>query len=126
VSEKKSKLKENQSQYNYNEERYEIIEGIRYDMQTAPSVRHQQLVAYLYKCFEDTCSSGGLILTSPIDVKFDENNECQPDIIYISNENLEIVTEKKIIGAPDIIVEILSPGTSYNDKIRKKAVYDSV
>jgi len=37
---------------------------------------------------------------------------------------LDIVTEKKIIGAPDIIIEILSPSTSYNDKIRKKGIYE--
>lgn len=118
------KIKEKQTPYKFAEERYETIEGIRYDMQAAPAVRHQQLVTYFWKCFEATCAPDGLILTSPIDVQFDEENECQPDIIYIANENLGIVTEKKIIGAPDIIIEILSPSTSYNDKIRKKAVYE--
>jgi len=82
VSEKKIKAEENQSQYDYNEERYEIIEGIRYIIQADPAVRHQQLVTYLWKCFEDTCASEGLILISPIDVHFDKDNECQPDIIY--------------------------------------------
>ena len=124
VAEKKSKLKENQSQYDYIEERFEVIEGIRYDMHAAPTVRHQQLVTYLWKNIEERCAPEGLILTAPIDVKFDEENECQPDIIYICNDNLGIVTEKKIIGAPDIIIEILSPSTSYNDKIRKKAIYE--
>lgn len=118
------KIKENQSLYYFKEERYEIIDGIRYEMQAAPAVRHQQLVNYLCNCLEDTCAPEGLILTAPIDVQFDEQNECQPDIIYISNKNLDIVTEKKIIGPPDIIIEILSPSTSYNDKIRKKAVYE--
>ncbi len=124
MSSKKTKVKENPFPYIEKEERFEIIEGIRYDFQAAPAIRHQQLVAYLWKCFEDTCARDGLVLASPVDVKFDDENECQPDLIFIANENLHIVTEKKIIGAPDIIVEILSPSTSNNDKIRKKNVYE--
>lgn len=64
------------------------------------------------------------MLTAPIDVEFDENNRFQPDIVYIANKNLSIITEKKIIGSPDIIIEILSPSTSDNDKIRKKRIYE--
>lgn len=116
------KIKEEQA--SYTEQRYETIEGIRYDMQAAPSINHQQLVTYFWRSLEDTCAPDGLVLTAPIDVQFDEENECQPDVVFISNENLGIVTEKKIIGAPDIIIEVLSPSTSYNDKIRKKAVYE--
>ncbi|MBS4209477.1 Uma2 family endonuclease [Bacillus sp. FJAT-50079] len=124
MSEKKLKLKEIPPSYEYNEERFELIEGIRYDMQAAPAIRHQQLVTYFLKNLEDTCAPDGLILTSPIDVKFNDDNECQPDLIYIANDNLHIVTEKKVIGAPDLIIEILSPSTSNNDKIHKKAVYE--
>ncbi|MDZ5471981.1 Uma2 family endonuclease [Bacillus sp. 31A1R] len=124
MSSKKPNVKEKQGSYEFKEERFELIEGVRYDMQAAPTIRHQQLVMYLCKKFEDTCAPDGLVLTSPIDVMFDKENECQPDIIYITNENLHIVTEKKIMGAPDIIIEILSPSTSNNDKIRKKAVYE--
>lgn len=120
----KKKVKESPSTYEFKEERFEIIEGVRYEMQAAPAIRHQQLVKYLCNSLDVTCAPEGLVLTAPIDVHFDDANECQPDIIYIANENLNIVTEKKIIGAPDIIVEILSPSTSYNDKIRKKAVYE--
>lgn len=120
----KKKIKESPSSYEFKEERFELIEGIRYELQAAPAIRHQQMVTYLWKDLEETCAPEGLVLTAPIDVYFDEENECQPDIIYIANENLDIVTEKKIIGAPDIIVEILSPSTSHNDKIRKKAVYE--
>lgn len=124
MSSKKNKVTEELHPYDYQEERYELIEGIRYEMQAAPMIRHQQLVTYFWKCFEDLCAPEGLVLTAPIDVKFDEENEFQPDVVYITNENLHIVTEKKIIGAPDIIIEILSPSTSYNDKIRKKRVYE--
>ena len=124
VSNKKTKVTEELHPYDFQEERFELIEGIRYDIQAAPMIRHQQLVKYFLTSIEDTCATEGLVLTAPIDVKFDEENEFQPDVVYITNENLHIVTEKKIIGAPDIIIEILSPNTSYNDKIRKKRVYE--
>lgn len=124
MSGKKTKVTEDLYPYDYQEERYELIEGVRYDVQAAPMIRHQQLVKYFLTSIEDTCATEGLVLTAPIDVQFDEENEFQPDVVYITNENLHIVTEKKIIGAPDIIIEILSPSTSYNDKIRKKRVYE--
>ncbi|WP_458411864.1 Uma2 family endonuclease [Schinkia sp. CFF1] len=124
MPDKKAKVTEELHPYNYQEELYEVIDGIRYEMQTAPMIRHQQLVKYFMNSIEATCGVDGLVLSAPIDVKFDDNNECQPDVIYVANENLHIVTEKKILGAPDIIIEILSPSTSYNDKIRKKALYE--
>lgn len=124
MSSKKAKVKEEELSYSLKEERYEIIDGIRYDFIAAPRIRHQQLVSFFWKCFEDTCAPDGYVLTAPLDVQFDDDNVCQPDIVYIANENLHIVTEKKIIGTPDIIIEILSPSTSYNDKIRKKALYE--
>lgn len=45
-------------------------------------------------------------------------------MVYISNNDLHIVTEKKMVGASDTIIEILFPSTSDNDKICKKAVYE--
>lgn len=124
MSDKKAKDQEQSQFYRLKEERYEIIDGIRYDLSAAPRIRHQQIVMLLWKALEDNCAPDGLVLTAPIDVKFDNENECQPDVVYIANENMHIVTEKKIIGAPDIIIEVLSPNTSYNDKIRKKALYE--
>lgn len=123
MTKQKPKIKEQQLNYD-SEIRYEIIDGVRYEFQAAPGISHQQIITYFLTKMDDTCTPAGLVLTSPIDVKFDDENEFQPDVVYISNDNMHIVTEKKIIGAPDIIVEVLSPSTSDNDKIRKKAVYE--
>lgn len=105
-------------------ERYEIIEGIRYDMQPSPTFNHQWLVTQLLSSIDKTCSSAGTVIVAPMDVYFDENNIFQPDVIYISNENSDSIKRHRIEGAPDLVAEILSPSTSANDKIRKKRNYE--
>ncbi|MEX2462528.1 MAG: Uma2 family endonuclease [Paenibacillaceae bacterium] len=105
------------------EERYEIIEGIRYDFQPSPTTNHQILVTGLNVALDATCHSTGIILVAPMDIYFNEDNIYQPDVIYISNENAKIIKPNRIEGAPDLVIEILSPSTSTNDKINKKNNY---
>lgn len=60
-----------------------------------------------------------------MDVYFNSRNVYQPDIIFISNERLiTILQAGKIKGAPDLIIEVLSPGTEKLDKTDKKVVYE--
>jgi Uma2 family endonuclease len=106
------------------EDRYEIVEGIRYDLKPAPTVTHQQISGSIHIMLHQTCHANGTILYAPIDVYLDEENQFQPDLVYILHENASIIKEKRIEGAPDLVVEILSPSTSHNDKIRKKRQYE--
>lgn len=106
------------------EERYEIINGIKYDLKPSPTVNHQILVVHLWQSLYSTCHNNGVILVAPIDVYLDEDNTFQPDLIYIANENERIIKEARIEGAPDLVAEVLSPSTSQNDKIHKKAQYE--
>ena len=66
----------------------------------------------------------GIVLHAPIDVYLEESETYQPDIIYISNERLGIIEEKRINGAPDLVVEILSPATGYYDLRTKFRAYE--
>jgi len=66
----------------------------------------------------------GHIFDAPLDVRLDEYNVVQPDLIYISEKNKHIITEKNIQGAPDLMMEILSPSSFHHDQERKKAVYE--
>lgn len=66
----------------------------------------------------------GIVLDAPLDVYLDETETYQPDIIFISNERLDIIEEKCIKGAPDLVVEILSPNTGYYDLRSKYKVYE--
>ena len=68
----------------------------------------------------------GEVLYSPIDVYFGEEDTFQPDIIFISKERSAIIGETKIEGAPDLIIEILSPSTAYYDLGRKEKDLKSI
>ncbi|MDF2668006.1 MAG: hypothetical protein K0R67_312 [Paenibacillus sp.] len=124
-----SRIKEQQESYggnnneSYIEERYEIIEGIRYDMKPSPILGHQLLVTGLWNGLNQTCQMDGIVVVAPMDVHLDEENVVQPDVIFISNENSSIIVNQRIHGAPNLLVEILSKSSGTHDKIRKKELY---
>ncbi|MBD1382829.1 Uma2 family endonuclease [Metabacillus arenae] len=106
------------------EERYEIINGVRYDLKPSPTFNHQVLVTQLLNRIYSTCYPSSTVVVAPMDVHLDEENTVQPDVIYISNENHDIIQNQRIEGPPDLLVEILSPSTSKKDKILKKELYE--
>lgn len=65
----------------------------------------------------------GEVFFAPFDVILDNHNIVQPDILYISNENKDVLTEDNVKGAPDLIVEVLSQSTRQFDLLGKKDVY---
>jgi Uma2 family endonuclease len=112
-------------------ERWELIDGVPYSMSPAPSVEHQKiqgnLLRELFSYFrkESPCK----VFASPIDVRlFPEIKEdetdvvVQPDVIVVCDPNK--LGKKAILGAPDLVVEILSPSSLENDTLRKKALYE--
>jgi Uma2 family endonuclease len=58
------------------------------------------------------------------DVHFSKQNIFQPDIIFIANDNLKLIEPKGFTGVPDLVIEILSPGTAQKDLGEKKNVYE--
>ncbi len=103
-------------------ERWEIIAGEAYAMTPAPSIRHQRISRYLSSLFAQffkgsECES----FSAPTDLVFDDQNVVQPDLLVVCDWNK--ITENNIKGAPDLIVEILSPSTALKDKREKKALY---
>jgi Uma2 family endonuclease len=105
--------------------RKEIIEGELF-MSPAPAIKHQLILKRLSQLLDQFVQRKGLgeVLIAPCDVIFSNINILQPDILYISNKNFQILTELNIKGAPDLIIEILSPSTIENDRIYKKLVYE--
>jgi Uma2 family endonuclease len=120
----KPTIKEHPSYYDIIPERYEIINGIRYDLSPSPKFVHQKIVANLYLGLHATCHLDGEIIFAPMDVHFDEDNLAQPDIIYISNENRSIIRDGFVYGAPDLVIEVLSKSTGGKDKTVKKAMFE--
>ena len=66
----------------------------------------------------------GEVRIAPYDVHFSRQNIFQPDLIFIANEHLNLVKERGLFGAPELVVEVLSPGTASKDLGEKKAVYE--
>jgi Uma2 family endonuclease len=66
----------------------------------------------------------GVLYNAPIDVQLSEFDIVQPDIVIILNENVRKITPTKIKVAPHLVVEILSPSTSGNDRTIKKDLYE--
>lgn len=95
-------------------------------MSPAPSYQHQKILGNLYaQLFEFVNKNKlGEIVMAPVDVYLDEQNAYQPDIVFLANENLHLVQNGVIKGAPDFIIEILSPFNKQHDLLDKKAVYE--
>jgi Uma2 family endonuclease len=104
------------------EPRCELIYG-RFYVSPSPLALHQVVVGLLYEILIRIARpSGGLVLMSPMDVHLADHSVVQPDLLYISASRREIMN-LWIEGAPDLIVEVLSPGTVRNDRGEKLRLY---
>ena len=65
----------------------------------------------------------GVLLVAPMDVLFAPTSVVQPDLLFIRKDRLNIIAEANVQGAPDLVVEILSPSTAALDKGGKMALY---
>ena len=66
----------------------------------------------------------GEIRIAPYDVHFSPQNILQPDLLFVENKNLDKIQKTGLYGAPDLIIEILSPSTAKLDYKEKKLVYE--
>jgi len=103
---------------------YQVIEGELY-MSPAPSNFHQIIVGNIYFIFRSFLQVNpiGQVRVSPFDVYLTPNTVVQPDVLYVSKENAAIIIDAGVEGAPDLVVEILSPGTRALDLGPKRAIY---
>jgi len=105
--------------------RHEIIHGEHF-VNPSPSTQHQHVSKRLqYQLYTKIELAGlGVLYDAPIDVQLSEFDIVQPDIVIILNENVRKITPTKIKVAPHLVVEILSPSTSGNDRTIKKDLYE--
>ena len=105
-------------------ERWELIDGVLI-MAAAPNTTHQDTQTSL------GIPVGAFIIQhqlgkfyfSPIDVVFSDTTTVQPDLVFVSNDRLHVVTHANIQGAPTLVVEILSPSTTSRDWRDKMDLY---
>ena len=106
--------------------RYEAIEGDLY-VTAAPSLRHQRISRRLFLDLQRLLGDPGLgeLFYAPVGVEFPVTEEgVQPDIVFVSNQRRGILADPWIQGAPDIVIEILSPSTARRDRGVKRKLYD--
>ncbi len=104
--------------------RYEIVNGVLV-MAPAPTPAHQDIVGMIFHYLLVQVKFAGLgrVFMAPIDVDLGPKNVFQPDVIVVLNARVDRVKAKKIVGAPDLVVEVASHGTAAIDRIAKYDVY---
>ncbi len=106
--------------------RYEVVDGVLF-MTPSPDKWHQKaagrIFRYLSAHIEDT--GKGEVYIAPFDVELDPKTVVQPDVIVLLKPNLAKATNKRIIGAPDLVVEVASPATANYDRREKLDAYAS-
>src|SRR5918997_2753133 len=103
--------------------RYEIIEGELYE-KPSPSWAHAAVIASLITMLIPLVTRlGGRWFTAPVDVFFQGANPVQPDILVLLPDWPGSLTQRGIEGAPDLLVEVLSPSNRGHDLLTKRALY---
>ena|SRR5947207_887665 len=105
--------------------RYEVMNGVLI-MAPVPTPEHQSVsMLLLVHLFQYSQAIGlGKILAAPLDVELAPKKVIQPDILVVLNANLHKIAEKRFIGAPDLVVEIASPGMEIYDRLSKYESYE--
>jgi len=103
---------------------FEIIGG-RAFMSPSPELFHQRWVGRLFKVIERHVETQklGEVLVAPIDVVLDHENVVQPDLVFVSAANASLLERRGIMGAPDLVVEVISPGSLRRDRYDKRELY---
>jgi Uma2 family endonuclease len=114
------------------DERWELIEGVAFDMTPAPTEQHQRILMNLAALLHRALEGGPCrVYPAPFDVRLagsattaeDEiSTVVQPDISVVCDPGK--LDEAGCVGAPDLVVEILSPSTAYKDQTEKLAAYE--
>ena len=103
---------------------FQVIEG---DLVQTPShlTVHQAIVGNIAITLLNFVEKHpiGTVIIGPFDVYLGDINVYQPDVLFVSNRRRSIITERGIEGAPDLVVETLSPATAHYDKGFKRKVY---
>ena len=115
------------------DERWELIEGEAYDISPAPSRSHQDISGELFfqlrsQLADRTCRA----YLAPFDVRLPRGDEADDEIDTVVQPDIVVVCDRKKLddkgckGAPDLVIEILSPSTSSKDLHEKFRLYERV
>ena len=106
------------------DKRYELLNG-ELMMVPAPNMRHQRVLQRLFRDLDRFTEEHGLgeVYVAPVDVVLSDTDVVQPDVLFISRAREDRITDENVRGAPDLVIEILSPSTADRDLGHKHELY---
>jgi Uma2 family endonuclease len=112
------------------DERYELIDGEAFAMSPAPNRRHQEVVFGLARQLADALDGGPCkVYLGPFDVRLPRGLERDGDVDTVVQPDISVICDQKKLddagcrGAPDVIVEVVSPATAARDRVIKRDLY---
>jgi Uma2 family endonuclease len=111
--------------------RYDLVDGVAYLMAPAPAVSHQEVTLEIASQLKRALHGHSCrVLIAPVDVRLPKANETdelidtviQPDVLAVCDPAK--ISERGVRGAPDWILEVLSPSTAGHDQVRKRRIYE--
>lgn len=105
--------------------RYEVVDG-ELLLMPAPTKRHQRITGRLFRLLDTHVEDhdAGQVYVSPLDVVLSDTNVVQPDVLFVAQARVaEVLQERGVFGAPDLVVEVLSPSTEARDRQGKLLAY---
>lgn len=113
------------------EERYELIDGVAYAMTPAPGRRHQEIVGEIFRQIADALDDHpGRVYVAPFDVRLPGGSEADEAIDTVVQPDLSVICDAAKLddrgcrGAPEWVMEVISPSTASHDQVRKRDIYE--
>ena len=101
----------------------ELIEG-ELVVRGVPIINHQRVAGNTYQMLAKAVPNGE-VFVAPVSVKFDDANFFQPEVLWVAASSTCEITRDGLNGAPDLVVEVLSPGTASTDRGHKFRTYQA-
>jgi Uma2 family endonuclease len=111
--------------------RYELIDGKAYAMSPGPNRRHQELVGEVFRQIGNALEDSGCrVYVAPFDVRLPRGSEADDAIDTVVQPDISLICDRTKLddrgcrGAPDWVIEVLSPSSASHDQILKRALYE--
>ncbi len=103
---------------------FSVIGGQRL-MAPSPNRLHQVVLINLASHLKEFAkqNQAGTVMIAPFDVYLSDNEFVQPDILLLTKEHTARLTDNGVMGAPDLVIEIVSPGSARTDRVIKRDLY---
>jgi Uma2 family endonuclease len=112
-------------------ERWELFDGIPYNMSPAPSLKHQRVLRELFRQIANYLVGKSCeVFPAPFDVRLPIENESDEEVENIVQPDISVICDRSKLdkkgcrGAPDFVIEILSPSSSRKDRMVKFYTYE--